>query len=1233
MARGAGGGDGNTNLPALAGSPPSSRLTFLQINLQHSKAAAAELSRRLTKLHTCTLAQEPYLVGGGIRGISSQLGRIFSAPDCVKPRACVIVNDPNVSVLALPHLTSRDVATVQLDFKLDGRMRSVLAASVYLPFDSDTLPPSHFMQLVVQYGERHKLPLVLGCDANAHHSLWGSSNINERGVALLQYISTTSLEILNKGNIPTFVTASRREVIDITLCTDSLADEIKNWHVINDCSFSDHKYICFSISVDRMPAALIRNKRATNWDVYRTELQSRLDPANGSLSSTAAIDEAVSKLSHAISLAFEKACPLRRFKHVQHVPWWSRELGTLRRSSRRLFRVAYASDATDDWLRYKQSRREYKRELLRSKRQSWQDFCGNIQGNHAAAKLFKHLGSKQGGGLGLLQLPNGEFTTNRESTLAHLLKVHFPGSQSLVSPPSDSASSNLGEARDWRVAEGLVSVKRVEWAIQSFAPFKAAGEDGIFPAQLQQAGDLIYPLLCKIYRACIALSYVPKLWRCIRVVFIPKIGKPTYALAKSFRPISLSSFLLKGLERLVDRYLRDEVLTKYPLHPNQHAYQVGKSTESALHILVGKIEQALELRLYALGAFFDIEGAFDNVPFQAMADALEDRQVPKVICLWVSNMLRQRVVTASLGDSNKSVSVLRGCPQGGVLSPLIWCLMVDDLLKKMNANNLFTLGYSDDGVILLGGRDLNQVCVRMQGALDAVMDWCKPRDLSVHPDKLELVLFTRRIKLYGLHLPVLGGKQLELSSQVKYLGVILDKRMKWEHHIASKCSKAIRAFWQLKRAVGNKWGLSPKITYWMYTSVIKPMVNYACLVWWPRLNLVSARKQLLQLQRLACLSITGALRSTPTAAMEILLGLLPVQVEVVRSALLACHRLVCTNNWDTSLRCAHARIYYRLGSVAHLSMDKSDAILRRFEFQEKVSLSIPSREEWTRDTLPTRTRGIACYTDGSFIEGTAGAGVFIPRWRVQLSFPLGAYCTVAQAEVYAILQCVKYIADQFTRGCSFSVFSDSQAALKALTRPIITSELVRLCRQEMARVCRFNRLTLSWVPGHRGIEGNEKADQLAREGASQAPTSRPVGIAPALVKAQVETWALSEAQASWTSRTDCRQSREFIPGYRQQFTRQLLQRARRDVRVIVGLLTGHCLNKHLFRMGLANESLCHQCKEEEESSIHFLCSCPAFMALRQDLWGVPTITPLRIRAASIGDLLRLSHASGRFSCP
>ena len=98
-----------------------------------------------------------------------------------------------------------------------------------------------------------------------------------------------------------------------------------------------------------------------------------------------------------------------------------------------------------------------------------------------------------------------------------------------------------------------------------------------------------------------------------KVVFIPKAGKVNHNAAKDFRPISLSSFLLKTLERLIDVFIREKLVMSGSLSPNQHVYISGRSTETALHCVVQEIEKSLHYKEYTLAAFLDIEGAFNNV--------------------------------------------------------------------------------------------------------------------------------------------------------------------------------------------------------------------------------------------------------------------------------------------------------------------------------------------------------------------------------------------------------------------------------------------------------------------------------------------------------------------------------------------------------------------------------------------------------------------------------------------
>jgi hypothetical protein len=169
----------------------------------------------------------------------------------------------------------------------------------------------------------------------------------------------------------------------------------------------------------------------------------------------------------------------------------------------------------------------------------------------------------------------------------------------------------------------VVTYRRVEWTIDSFAPYKSPGKDGIFPALLQEGREIVIPYLVRIIRASLSTGNVPAMWQQVKVVFIPEPHRNSYSRPRDYRPFSLTLFLLKTMERLVDRYLRDEALALVPLHPNQHAYQAGKFVETALlYQLVMRVEKALDQQETALGVFLGIEGAFNNTCYNTMCDAL-----------------------------------------------------------------------------------------------------------------------------------------------------------------------------------------------------------------------------------------------------------------------------------------------------------------------------------------------------------------------------------------------------------------------------------------------------------------------------------------------------------------------------------------------------------------------------------------------------------------------------------
>ena len=160
-----------------------------------------------------------------------------------------------------------------------------------------------------------------------------------------------------------------------------------------------------------------------------------------------------------------------------------------------------------------------------------------------------------------LRLENGEYSKTETETLEELLRVHFPGSKILLEPSGGRDGLEL-ESPEWSASMGdSRSFDKLKWAVFSFQLYKSSGIDGIMPIMLQQGFELLAGKFLVLLRASLALGYILMSWRHTRVVFIPKPGK-LLSQAKSLRPISLMSFVLKTLEKILDRHIRDGVLVK-----------------------------------------------------------------------------------------------------------------------------------------------------------------------------------------------------------------------------------------------------------------------------------------------------------------------------------------------------------------------------------------------------------------------------------------------------------------------------------------------------------------------------------------------------------------------------------------------------------------------------------------------------------------------------------------------
>ncbi|KAJ8958459.1 hypothetical protein NQ318_002248 [Aromia moschata] len=193
------------------------------------------------------------------------------------------------------------------------------------------------------------------------------------------------------------------------------------------------------------------------------------------------------------------------------------------------------------------------------------------------------------------------------------------------------------------------------------------------------------------------------------------------------------------------------------------------------------------------------------------------------------------------------------------------------------------------------------------------------------------------------------------------------------------------------------------------------------------------------------------------------------------------------------------------------------------------------------------------------------------------------------------------------------IISDSQAALKTLGAVEIHSQVVKDCMDSLTKLAEHNSITLKWMRGHQGHIGNERADIVAKKGA-EVPLIGPeptCGLAYRTARRVMKDLLKEKHISHWAK----------VPGLRHSRINQL--------RWIVGLFTGHCpLMRHLTTIGVKNDPDCRRCGEEEETSLHISCECPALAAARYSNFVAITIEPKEVTDAPLETVLKFLKETG-----
>ena len=206
--------------------------------------------------------------------------------------------------------------------------------------------------------------------------------------------------------------------------------------------------------------------------------------------------------------------------------------------------------------------------------------------------------------------------------------------------------------------------------------------------------------------------------------------------------------------------------------------------------------------------------------------------------------------------------------------------------------------------------------------------------------------------------------------------------------------------------------------------------------------------------------------------------------------------------------------------------------------------------------------------------------------------------------------------DKDTRNKNIIIYSDSQATIKALDKTIIKHITVKTCQENLAKLAdKGNKITVSWIPGHRGHEGNELADSLAKMGTKSPKLfhhiKTPAQTIKLLILRHFKKETLAEFYLKPNLSEECLKPMRTFLQHHKRISKEIKYLNKQDTAILTKILTGHNnLNHHSFRAKLADSPKCDYCKdnEENETAMHILLDCAAFTEERQYTFGKPILS-------------------------
>jgi len=711
-----------------------------------------------------------------------------------------------------------DTEAIACHFILPNHQTLVLCAFYRPPnrqLDSITNLCDFFRTIVDRYPTS---PIWITGDINLPNINWNTNNISNSMYP--SSLCDTIIDFVEEhGFTQTVNTATRgNNILDVFLT--NRPSLVKSCHVVP--GISDHEAVVVESSISSAPHQHSLRTIYVWHKANITSIRSAIDQFSSNFftlySTSTSIDilweEFKSLCSNCLSYIPTKLCSSENKK-----PWINSHIKRLSRKKQRLYNLAKSSHCPSKWQTYK----NFKKTVQQESRRAYHRYISSLtdRNGRITKRLWSYIKKQRKDNLGVTSLRHNDSTYNHDRTKAQLLNNYFT---SVFTPHSSETPPVIPDPQFPDIASISIDVNGVRNLLNELDTSKATGPDKIPTHLLKLCATEFAPILTLIFQASIHQSRVPPDWKQANIVPIFKKGDRT--LCSNYRPVSLTCICSKILEHIIYTHIFSHLSQHNILCDEQHGFRHGRSCETQLILAINDFAETLNNKGQTDLILLDFSKAFDKVSHEHLYHKLHHYGIRGNTLEWLKDFLtgRKQQVLVN-GEQSDSTQVTSGVPQGTVLAPLLFLCFINDLPK----NILSTVRIYADDVILYTPVNSIEDCYQLQNDLATLERWANQWKMTFNIQKCEFLRITLKKKPI-LHQYTLYDTVVQEVTQTKYLGLTIDSRLSWTEHIRQITKKANNVKGFLQR---NLQSCPISVKESCYKSFIKPILEYACVVWDP----------------------------------------------------------------------------------------------------------------------------------------------------------------------------------------------------------------------------------------------------------------------------------------------------------------------------------------------------------------------------------------------------------------